>query len=221
MSEQNKEEWRPIDGYDGMYEISTEGRARSWKDNMIKTSMNDVDEIRDMHDTGNYTQRQIAIKFGICQQQVSNIVCFKSRNKVTEPKILRLWKNACGRYVTATLYKNGKTKSYLVHRLVAETFIGRIPDGGVVCHKDDVGTNNFLENLYIGTQKDNASDVRKNNNNINVNAKLRIEDVVFIRKMKGIATRKEIVEMLDIDIDVSTVSDIQRRKTWKHIDGGA
>jgi len=126
MSEQNKEEWRPIDGYDGMYEISTEGRVRSWKSNTVKTSMDDADEIRAMYSTGNYTQQQISSKFGICRAQVSNIVCFKSRNKIIEPKILRLWENACGRYVTATLYNNGKTKSYLVHRLVAEAFIGQI-----------------------------------------------------------------------------------------------
>jgi len=44
----------------------------------------------------------------------------------------------------------------MVHRLVAEAFIGDIPESYVVNHKDFNGLNNNVNNLEITTQKDNV-----------------------------------------------------------------
>jgi len=139
--------------------------------------------------------------------------------RLKNPRPLKLWENACGRYVTATLSKNNNKTSYLVHRLVAEAFIGHIPNGCVVCHKDDVGTNNLLENLYIGTFKDNSDDMRRNggamNNGRHFKAVLEIEDVKFIRKMRGKISQRKLGNMFNIC--QGTVSEIQLRKIWKHV----
>jgi len=143
--------------------------------------------------------------------------------RLKNPRPLKLWENACGRYNTTTLHKDGKSTSYLVHRLVAKAFIGQIPDGYIVCHKDDVGTNNSLENLYIGTFKDNSADTLRNGktmkNGRRFNAQLEIEDVKFIRKMRGKISQRKLGCMFNIC--QGTVSEIQLRKIWKHIDGGA
>lgn len=79
-------------------------------------------------------------------------------------------------------YKNGLLKHYIdkdgyhrvdihgkhmkIHKLVYLTWKGRIPKGMQINHFDDNKDNNSLENLYIGTQKDNISDCKRNNHRI-------------------------------------------------------
>lgn len=46
-----------------------------------------------------------------------------------------------------------------VSHLVAETFIGPRPEGGVVMHRDDDPRNNAVSNLRWGTQQDNVHDM--------------------------------------------------------------
>lgn len=58
--------------------------------------------------------------------------------------------------------RNGSRKCCLVHRLVAESFIGTIPDDRVVCHRNDIRHDNRLENLYIGTRAENTADAYRN-----------------------------------------------------------
>ena len=67
--------------------------------------------------------------------------------------------------ITGTIYKNAKNstgycaikinkKWFLVHRLVAEIFIG-CADGKVVHHKNNITDDNRVENLEITTQSEN------------------------------------------------------------------
>jgi hypothetical protein len=49
-------------------------------------------------------------------------------------------------------------KSYRVHRLVLEAFIGPLPDGMEVRHLDDDPNNNHLTNLVYGTRSENMHD---------------------------------------------------------------
>jgi len=49
-----------------------------------------------------------------------------------------------------------------VHKLVYLTWIGDIPEGQQINHKDDDKNNNHYLNLYAGTQKQNISDCIKN-----------------------------------------------------------
>lgn len=50
-------------------------------------------------------------------------------------------------YLTVVLYKNGKGKSFLVHRLVAEAFLPNWFDYTQVNHIDEDKTNNNVDNL--------------------------------------------------------------------------
>jgi hypothetical protein len=67
--------------------------------------------------------------------------------------------------ITGTMYKNAKNstgyctikinkKWFLVHRLVAKSFIG-CTDGKVVHHKNNITDDNRVENLEITTQSEN------------------------------------------------------------------
>lgn len=55
---------------------------------------------------------------------------------------------------------HGKHKK--VHRLVYRYWKGKIPKGKQVNHIDDDKTNNSIDNLYLGSQKDNIHDCIKN-----------------------------------------------------------
>jgi hypothetical protein len=53
------------------------------------------------------------------------------------------------------LYRDGKPQHFYVHRLVAEAFIGPIPEGFEVNHKDGCKTNANADNLEIVTARQN------------------------------------------------------------------
>lgn len=56
-------------------------------------------------------------------------------------------------YLQVSLYKNGKKKHFLIHRLVAEAFIPNHNSLPCVNHKDEDKTNN-----YVGTIENNYTD---------------------------------------------------------------
>ena len=58
-------------------------------------------------------------------------------------------------YVRVGLTKNGKTKEYLVHRLVCETFLDNPNNYPQVNHKDGNKQNNNLNNLEWCTSQEN------------------------------------------------------------------
>lgn len=68
-------------------------------------------------------------------------------------------------YATVSLNVcKGRSANVYVHRLVAEAFLfmGPIPPGTKVCHKNDVSSDCRASNLYIGTAADNARDCKVN-----------------------------------------------------------
>lgn len=69
-----------------------------------------------------------------------NKVCL-SKGKILKPGILNTG------YSFVVLSKNGKTKGYKVHRLVAETFLKNEKNYKCVNHKDENKQNNNVENL--------------------------------------------------------------------------
>lgn len=53
-----------------------------------------------------------------------------------------------------------------IHRIVYETWIGKIPEGQQVNHLDDNSLNNHYKNLYAGTQKQNIQDCLSNGHRV-------------------------------------------------------
>lgn len=110
MSSIMKEErWLPIEGYEGLYEVSSEGRVRSL----------------------NY-------------------------NHTGETKILRPEMTGKG-YLMICLWKDGKQKMFLVHRLVALTFVPNMFGLVEVNHINEVKTDNRADNLMWCDRKENQN----------------------------------------------------------------
>ncbi len=61
-----------------------------------------------------------------------------------------------GGYLRVTLYKNGKQKHFLIHRLVAQAFIPNPKNLPEVNHIDNNPVNNRVENLAWCTAKENS-----------------------------------------------------------------
>ena len=69
-------------------------------------------------------------------------------------QILKPTDNGNG-YLIVGLGRKGGGKNHYVHRLVAEAFIGDIPEGMAINHKDYNRKNNAVENLEICTVREN------------------------------------------------------------------
>ena len=112
-----REEWKWIDGYNGLYQISNMGRLKSFHKS----------------------------KEGII---LSNT-------------------NKNGWYFTVNLKNSDKKrKTERIHVLVAKTFIGEIPKGFHVHHKDGNKQNNIVTNLEIIHPSKHWHKTEKNNPNV-------------------------------------------------------
>lgn len=101
-----EEVWKPVAGYEGLYEVSNLGRVMSLEKKLKRTD---------------------------------GKMCKRSSH------LLRYFNN--GGYCRVSLFKNGESKKYLVHRLVATAFIPNPMNYTDVNHKDCVKTNNTVWNL--------------------------------------------------------------------------
>ena len=96
MKNNNEEAWKDVSGYEGLYQVSNQGRVKSFKQE--------------------------------------------------KERILKPVRDTCG-YLRVILCKNGKRKMCSIHRLVALTFIPNKDNFTEVNHKDEIKTNNNIENL--------------------------------------------------------------------------
>ena len=103
--------------------------------------------------------------------QVSNLGRVKSLNyrHTNKEKILSNTTNTKD-YLTVSLYKNGKIKTYYIHKLVAAHFIPNPDNYKEVNHKDENKSNNCVSNLEwcsreynqnYGTKTQRASESNK------------------------------------------------------------
>lgn len=107
------EEWRDVAVYEGLYQVSNEGRVRSFRE-------------RGSHKVG------------------------------TTPFIMKTPISMPTGYHVCNLFKHGKRKSALVHRLVATAFIPNPEQKPQVNHKNGVRSDNRLSNLEWVTASENV-----------------------------------------------------------------
>ena len=69
--------------------------------------------------------------------------------------------NGCG-YLKVGLWKNGKTKQCLVHRLIAQTFLPNPDNLPEINHIDEDKTNNRVDNIEWKSHKDNINHGTRN-----------------------------------------------------------
>lgn len=108
--------WKDIPEFEGIYEVSTNGRVRSSKNKTTNSIL---------HGERKWKQR-----------------------------ILRLKTDKSG-YKRVCLYKNKKPHDFLVHRLVAITFIPKVEGKDNINHIDGNPSNNYIENLEWCTYREN------------------------------------------------------------------
>ena len=78
-----------------------------------------------------------------------------------------------GRDVRVTLWKNGKAKDFLVHRLVGFAFLSLVDGKDCINHIDGNPKNNNVENLEWCNHKENQNHAFENNlAHTNINVKL-------------------------------------------------
>lgn len=111
-----KETWKPVVGYEGLYEVSDLGRVKKVARTITKAdgTIKKVDE------------------------------------RILKP-------SDSNGYQIVGLYRNGVSNPNWVHRLVAQAFIpnpNKLPE---VNHKDEIRTNNKLDNLEWISHRDNSN----------------------------------------------------------------
>lgn len=164
MKKDTIEIWKDIDGYEGIYQVSSLGRVRSLDRTLLD----------------------------------KNNVEYKVKGKIRKISC-----NGKG-YQQIQLSKEGRLEMFLVHRLVAESFINN-PDGlPIVNHIDGSKTNNNVNNLEWVSNSENINHaisigLRKTNNikthikkesNSEVTVREKIEDILSVfpdMKAKDIA----------------------------------
>lgn len=112
--------------------------------------------------------------------EISNMGRIKNCHKILTPPL-----TAKG-YVRHNLYKNKKPKSFRLHRIVLQEFIGPCPDGKVGAHLNGIKTDNRLENLQWVTPKENEHHKLLHNTRASGErhgrAKLSFKNVSYIKK---------------------------------------
>jgi len=144
------------------------------------------------------------------------------RNKRTG-KLLKGSISDCG-YPRIALVKNGKSKSFLIHRLLLETFVGPCQSGMECRHLDGNRLNFSLDNLKWGTRSENCRDAVLHKTRYkpdtegskNGNSKLSDKQVLEIDFLitKGIGLG-EITKRFGVSF--TTVWSIKMRKTYKYL----
>lgn len=122
-------------------------------------------------------------------------------------------------YPYVRLSKDGKSKGYRVHILVAAAFIGPRPHKHDVCHRDGKRDNPRLTNLRYGTRKENMGDAILHGTMAgpnNGNAKLTGQDVSDILNAY-IAFEKELA--LKYGVSPGTIRSIKMGRTYLGIGG--
>ena len=154
--------------------------------------------------------------------QISNKTRVKSFCNGKE-KILSQGFNMGG-YPTVSLHKNGKPKTHLVHRLVAEAFIPNPENKNYIDHIDANRANANIENLRWVTQKENIQfSIQNGNHKMGSEsplAKFTEEEVKRIRedytpydRVYGIRAMAK-----HFDVSISTIADIVHHRNYKNVE---
>lgn len=122
-------------------------------------------------------------------------------------------------YHSVALCRDGKPRSHLVHRLVAEAFVGPCPAKWTVNHKNGVKTNNRADNLEYCTRGENVAHAVRMGLCVRGfeagrrKSPLTASQVSEIRRLYGEYTQKELAKRFGVG--QTAVSCIVRRKRWK------
>ena len=128
-----------------------------------------------------------------------------------------LWCAGCTHDGYGRFRRTGKPE--LAHRVAYELYTGKIPNGMCVLHRCDVTFCCNPDHLFLGTLRDNMYDMAtKCRKAILVgedNARAKITEAAVRDIRKRLLKQSNYADRYGID--QTTISKIQLRKTWKHI----
>lgn len=149
----------------------------------------------------------------------------------------KLNKNGTGfskdyRYIKISTIKNGYNvfgtfrnkihKTYFVHHLIAETFLGPRPDELYVCHKDGNKNNNGVNNLYYGSNSDNQKDrvLHGTSNRGERCGSAKITNKQALMIIGALNSGKRIIDVSkELDMPYRIVMSIKHGRSWRHLSG--
>lgn len=144
-------------------------------------------------------------------------------HKLTTPKILKPRVREVYKYKYINLCKNGKVKTYFIHRLVATHFVKNPKNKPQVNHIDGNSLNNNYKNLEWCTSSENVQHASrlgllniKKGEESNL-SKLTKKEVLEIRSkyIPKINTYSKLAK--EYGVTKIAILDIIKRRTWKHI----
>ena len=114
-------------------------------------------------------------------------------------------------YCQVFLWKHGKRKVCLVHRLVLHAFVGECPENMEVRHLNSIPTDNRLENLAYGTRSENTIDTL----NLGRGGRQRLNPFL-VKEIRKRLSNGEATKVLAQEYEVSTraINKIKNRTTY-------
>lgn len=98
-----------------------------------------------------------------------------------------------------------------IHKLVFLVWVGPIPEGKQINHRDDNKDNNHFSNLYLGNQKENIQDCIRNGTRKGHMKPIKIYDKVA-EKVIDFATIKDFIEYSGHKVANGTISKCKSHK---------
>ncbi|NDG19355.1 MAG: hypothetical protein EB117_13935 [Betaproteobacteria bacterium] len=146
------EVWKPVLGFENLYEVSDFGYVRRTARGKLFTAAQ-VQQAKEMLADG-VKLKEIA---AFLNTSVTTVMSIKHGKTWTGNVAYRLLKDTPinSGYRVIRLCKNSQYTQKLVHRMVWEAFNGAIPHRLEVNHKDLDKTNNRLDNLELVTHQEN------------------------------------------------------------------
>jgi hypothetical protein len=146
------ETWKPVFGFEGLYEVSDFGNTRRVARGKL-FSAEQVQQAKQMLADGAKLKEVAAF----LSTSVTTVMSIKHGKTWSGNESYRPLKDSVinNGYRITNLCKNGRYTKKLIHRLVWEAFNGEIPTRLEVNHKDLDKTNNRLDNLELMTHQEN------------------------------------------------------------------
>lgn len=179
----NKEIWKDIKDYEGLYQVSNLGKVRS------------LDHIRK-------------------NEKYENQKCL-TKGRMLKPAIQKE-----SGYAFVVLSKNGKTKGFRVHRLVAETFIQNPYNYRCVNHKDENKQNNNVNNLEFCSHKYNNNYGTKPKRISKANSKSVIQydkEYNFIKIWESITEAEKYLKKKRAGVNISACCKLKHKTAYGYI----
>lgn len=117
-------------------------------------------------------------------------------------------------YPRVDLYVNGKQKHFKVHKLVWITWMGPLNKGEQLNHLDDNKTNPSLNNLYIGTQKENIQDCVTNEHRVGNVWSLCIYDIE-VNQILTFCPAKKFIEYSGHSCNSGSITKMMKKNWFK------